>query len=150
MCWWKSPIFWGNMMGGPLLSVTSLVLMLETQHKMPPLFQSMWQFYDHEWQIKKPSPLQLAIGFIVVAHSPSCVWLLATPRTPGLPFPHHLLEFAQVHVHCIGSSHLILWHPLLLLPSIFLSIRDFFNELSVHHQMTKILELQHQFRVDLP
>ena len=28
------------------------------------------------------------------------------------------------------SSHLILWHPLLLLPSIFPSIRDFSNELS--------------------
>ena len=50
--------------------VTSLVLMSETQHKMPPLFQLMWQFYDQEWQIKKPwpkpCPLQLAIGFIVV------------------------------------------------------------------------------------
>ena len=22
---------------------------------------------------------------------------------PGLPVPHHLLEFAQVHVHCIGD-----------------------------------------------
>ena len=29
------------------------------------------------------------------------------------------------------SSHLILWHPLLLLPSVFSSIRDFSNELSV-------------------
>jgi len=28
----------------------------------------------------------------------------------------------------IPSSHLILWHPLLLLPSIFPSIRDYFNE----------------------
>ena len=24
--------------------------------------------------------------------------------TPGLPVPHHLLEFAQVHVHCIGDA----------------------------------------------
>ena len=23
--------------------------------------------------------------------------------TPGLPVPHHLLEFAQVHVHCISD-----------------------------------------------
>ena len=30
--------------------------------------------------------------------------------TPGLPVPHHLPKFAQVHVHCIGeaTSHLIL------------------------------------------
>ena len=25
--------------------------------------------------------------------------------TPGLPVPHHLSEFAQVHVHCIGDCH---------------------------------------------
>ena len=43
---------------------------------------------------------------------------------PGLPVPHHLLEFAQVHVHCIGI------HPLLL-PSIFPSIRGFSNESAV-------------------
>ena len=31
---------------------------------------------------------------------------------PGLPVPHCLLKFAQIHVHCImSSSHLILCHP---------------------------------------
>ena len=25
---------------------------------------------------------------------------------PGLPVLHHLLEFAQVHVHCIGDASL--------------------------------------------
>ena len=31
-------------------------------------------------------------------------------QQPGLPVPHHLLEFAQDHVHCIGDAitHLIL------------------------------------------
>ena len=52
---------------------------------------------------------------------------------PGLPVLHHFPKFAQVHVHCIGdaSSHLSLWCPLLLLPSIFPSISDFSNELAV-------------------
>ena len=53
----------------------------------------------------------------------------------GLPVSHHLPEFAQVHIHCIGdgwmASHLILWCPLFLLPSIFPTIRDFSNESSV-------------------
>ena len=35
------------------------------------------------------------------------------------------------------SSHLILWHPLLLLLSIFPSIRDFSNELSAHIRWPK-------------
>ena len=48
--------------------------------------------------------------------------------TPGFPAPHHLLEFAQVHVHWIvmPSNHLILCCPLLL-SSIFPSIRVFSN-----------------------
>ena len=24
--------------------------------------------------------------------------------TPGLPVPHHLLKFAQVHIHCIDDA----------------------------------------------
>ena len=53
--------------------------------------------------------------------------------TPDLPVPHCLPKFAQVHVHCmvIASSHLILWRPFLLLPSIFPSIRDFSSKLAV-------------------
>ena len=55
------------------------------------------------------------------------------------------------------SNHLILCHPLLLPPSIFSSIRVFFQWVSSLHQVAKVLELQlqHQFfqwisRVDLP
>ena len=54
--------------------------------------------------------------------------------TPGLPVPHHLLKCAQVHAHCfsdaIQPSHPLT--PLLLLPSIFPSIRDFSNKSAVH------------------
>ena len=57
----------------------------------------------------------------------------------GLHIPHHLLKFAQVHVHCIGmpSSHLIFWHPLLLFPSLFPTIRVFSTELAVHIRWPK-------------
>ena len=50
--------------------------------------------------------------------------------TPGLPVHHLLLESTQTHVHWIGdaANHLILFHLLLLLPSIFPSIRVFSNE----------------------
>ena len=47
--------------------------------------------------------------------------------TPGFPVLHYLLHFAQTHVHwaMTSSNHLILCHHLLLLPSVFLSIRIF-------------------------
>ena len=28
---------------------------------------------------------------------------------PGLPIPHHLLKFAQVHVHCIGDAMMCIY-----------------------------------------
>ena len=69
--------------------------------------------------------------------------------TPGLPVPRHLPEFAQVHIHSIGDavqpSHLILWHPLLLLPSIFPSIRDFSSELSVCIRWSKYWSFSFSF-----
>ena len=50
--------------------------------------------------------------------------------TPGFPVLHHLPEFAQTHVteSVMPSNHLVLCRPLLLLPSIFCSIRVFSNE----------------------
>ena len=49
---------------------------------------------------------------------------------PGLPVHHKLLEFTQTHVHRVGDaiqpSHPL--SPLLLLPSIFPSIRVFSDE----------------------
>ena len=46
---------------------------------------------------------------------------------PGFPPHHHLPELAQTHIHRVmmPSNHLILCRPLLLLPSIFPSIRVF-------------------------
>ena len=49
--------------------------------------------------------------------------------TLGSPVLHCLLEFAHIHVHWVGNAnHLIFYHPLLLLPSIFLSIRVFSSD----------------------
>ena len=59
--------------------------------------------------------------------------------TPGLPVHHQLPEFTQTHVHelVMPSNHLNLCHPLLLLPSVFLSIRVFSNESALHIRWPK-------------
>ena len=62
--------------------------------------------------------------------------------TPGLPVLHHLLELAHIQwfisiASLMLSSHLILLCPLLLLPSIFPSIKDFSSELTVHTRLSK-------------
>ena len=59
--------------------------------------------------------------------------------TPGLPVHHRLLESTQTHAHrsVMPSSHLILCCPLLLLPSIFPSIRVFSSESALHIRWPK-------------
>ena len=58
---------------------------------------------------------------------------------PGLPVHHQILELTQIHVHPVGHpfNHLILCCPLLLLPSIFPSIRIFSNESGRHIKWPK-------------
>ena len=65
----------------------------------------------------------------------SCL-ILWDPMDCGMesfPVLHHLLELSQTHVHWVGDAiqPLILCHPLLLLPSIYPSIRVFSNELAL-------------------
>ena len=58
---------------------------------------------------------------------------------PGVPVHHQLLEFTQVHVHSVGDA-IQPSQPvscLLFLPSIFLSIRDFSNELALRIRWPK-------------
>ena len=65
----------------------------------------------------------------------SCVWLFVAPScvnrsTPSFPVHHQLrswLKFMSIEV-VIPSNHLIHCCPLLLLPSVFPSIRVFSNE----------------------
>ena len=95
-----------------------------------------------------PTLLLLLFSCPVVSNS---LWAngLQHARLPCLP------KF-MLMTSVMPSSHLIFWCPLLLLPPIFSSIRDFSNE-SFVHQKTRILDLQFQyqsfqwiFRVYLP
>ena len=74
---------------------------------------------------------------IVVVWSVSCVWLFAAPWTAALQaslsfiISLSLLKFMSIE-SVMPSSHLILCHPLLLLPSVFTSIRVFSSESALH------------------
>ena len=82
----------------------------------------------------------------------SHVWLFATPwtaaRQPSLSITNSrsLLKLMSIE-SVVPSNHLILGHPILLLPSIFPSIGFFFKWVSSLHQVANILEfqLQHPF-----
>ena len=72
----------------------------------------------------------------------SHVWLFATLWTAANQAPlsstisHSLLKFTSIELVML-SNHLILYCPLLVLPSIFPSIRIFSNELALHIRWPK-------------
>ena len=76
---------------------------------------------------------------VVVIQLPSCVQLFATPWTAAcqthlsLTISQSLPVFMSIP-SVTPSSHLILCHPLLLLPSIFPSIRVFSNEVDCQYK----------------
>ena len=59
--------------------------------------------------------------------------------TPGFPVLHHLLEFVKLMSieSVMPSNHLILYRPLLLLPSVLPSIRVFSSESVLHIRWSK-------------
>ena len=82
------------------------------------------------------------VWFVVVIQSLSCVWLFATPWTvacqASLSFSisQSLLKLMSTE-SVMSSNHLVLCHPLLILPSVFPSIRVFSNESVLHIRWPK-------------
>ena len=94
-----------------------------------------------------------------LVQSLSHVWLFTTPCTVARQASLYstnsqsLLRFMSI-APVMVSNHLILCHFLLLLPSVFPSIRVFFQWVGSLHQVAEVLELHHQsfqwiFRTDL-
>ena len=86
-------------------------------------------------------------GFSSV-QSLSCVWFFVTPWTAAhqaslsITNSGSLPKFMSIE-SVMPSNHLILCHPLLLLPSIFPSIREWVSSL---YHVAKVLEFQLQYQ----
>ena len=83
-------------------------------------------------------------GFWSISSVPllSCVWLFVTPWTTALQASLSITNCQSLPKpmsveSLLPSNHLILCHPLLLLPSIFPSIRVFSNESALHIRWQK-------------
>ena len=79
---------------------------------------------------------------VAVVQSLSCVQLFATLWTAACQGPlsltvsQSLLKFMSIESVML-SNHLILWHPFLLLPSVFSTIRVFSKELALRMRWPK-------------
>ena len=100
-----------------------------------------WVLMGH-WHEVTINVLRTDKGFIVVVQSLSSVPLFATPWTtarqafPSFTVSRSLLRLMSIK-SVMPSNHLNLCHPLLLLPSIFPSIRVFLNESAFHIRWPK-------------
>ena len=93
----------------------------------------LWTGKDFSLCISSVQFSSLAQSCLTLCHPMNC-------NMPVLPVHHQLPEFTQTQVHWVGdaSSHLILCHPLLLLPPIPTSIRSF-PESTLHMRWPKYL-----------
>ena len=114
----------------------------------------------HVKQIGKVKKIHKGEPHVVVVQSAQSCPTLCDPMdcsTPGIPVPHHLPQFAQTHV-CWTDDAIQPSHPLSPTSPPALNLfqhQRLFQWVSSLHQVTKVLELQHQslqwiFRVDFP
>ena len=86
--------------------------------------------------------MKMAFPSVVTVHSLSSVQLIATSRTAAcqsslsFTISWSLLKFMSIEL-VMPSNHLVLCHPLLLLPSIFPSIRVFSSESTLRMRWSK-------------
>ena len=114
----------------------------------PSWFQTIIQSYSHQdsmvlTQKQKYKAMEKdRVQFSSVTQSCLTLCNRMDCSTPGLPVHHQLPEFNQTHVHWVGDA-ILSCRPLLLLPSIFPSIRVFskwIKDLNVRPEVIKLSE----------
>ena len=90
---------------------------------------------EHDFSTKQPqfSSVQLSRSVVSYSLQPHELQHARPPCPSPTPGIYRLMSIESV----MPSNHLILCHPLLLLPSIFPSIRVFSNELALHIRWPK-------------
>ena len=94
------------------------------------LFKASVWLYSVTWQ--------QSVQFSSVIQLFPTLWEPTGCSTPGFPVHHQLRELKLVSIESVMPfNHLIFCHPLLLLPSVFPSIRVFSSESAIHLRWPK-------------
>ena len=111
----------------------------------PSRLQSMGsQWVSHDWatftffQYQERYPFIIIVVVQVLSHASlfSVPWTAASHASLSFTTSQSLLKLVSIELR-IPSSHLVLYHPLLLLPSIFSSNTVFSNESALHIRWPK-------------
>ena len=113
--------------------------------------QNHCRWWLQPWNSKMLAPWKESYDMSFVVQSLNHVWLFVTPRTAAcqaslsFTISQSLLKLMSIE-SMMPSNHLILCHSILLLPSIFPSIRVFSNELSFPVRWPKYWSFSFSFR----
>ena len=138
-----------------LFSLLSCLTVCDPEHWSIPAFpvlhhlpeflklKTLCMTWNHETARKKQGEI---FGIVI-----DCNFLDMTPQAQGTEAKVNKWDYTQVSIESLMlSNHIILCRPLLLLPSIFSSIRVFSNELTLCIWWSKLQHRSFQltFRVD--
>ena len=105
------------------------------------------KWYQHAKGLVQSKNSVIASTYCCCSVTWSCL-ILCNPMdcsTAGLPVPHYLPKFVQVHVHCIGDA-IQPFHPLMLSSPSALNLphhQDLYQWTGCLHQMTKLYIYMH-------
>ena len=109
-------------------------------------------FINRSIKVTAEFPWFLVVQLLSHFQLPATSWTTALQSSLFFTISQSLLKLTSIEMVML-SNHLILCHPLLLLPSTFPIIRKGSNESALHIRWPKLFEFQHQsfqwiFRVD--
>ena len=107
--------------------------LVSSSHKVAKVLELQLQHQSFQWIVRGDF-----VSFQFSSVTQSCLTLCdpLNHSTPGHPVHHQLPKSTQTHVHWVGLA-IQLCHPLLVLPSVFPSIRVFPNESALHIRWSK-------------
>ena len=106
-------------------------------HRSRELSEHQIRYHTHKKKISQIPAYRVTQGMFSSVQLLNCVWLFVTPRITArqvslsVTNSRNLLKLMSIK-SVMPSNYLILCHPLVLLPSIFPSIRVYSNESAVH------------------
>ena len=127
----------------------NFLLVLEDPFSSKTYFLPLLSVGIRMWELSRFlfwAPLCMLMNFCCCSVAQSCPTLcdpMDCKAPLSLTISRSLLKLMSIE-SVMPSRHLILCYPLLLLPSVFPSIRVFFQWIGSSHQMAKVLELQLQ------
>jgi len=118
---------WGSFLSTFLLSPSCLALIFPSEQSSSPTHHHLQRRRNAVFHVPETTHQVSLVQMLSHVQLFTTPWTAAHQASPSFAISQNLLKFMSIE-SVMPPNHLILCHPLLLLPSIFPSIRVFSNE----------------------